>query len=687
MKRNVTLAALVAAGLCLLSMGSVEAVPTATFELGTFKEMNAGTPQGTLVSDRGEIVVGPDKLKLKAPKAVMFWSRALGSDGRLYLGGGQPGKVYVVEGKKVRAVADLGAILVSALTAGPGGTLVAATLPDARLISINPRSGKWKELARLPAQHVWDLLYDKKAGRIYAATGSPGKIYVVPAAGGKPRQHFDPKEEHLLSLALMADSSLLTCGVKSGILYRVRKNGGASAVHDFDANELKRVVVAPDGTIYVAVNKFPARTAGLPRYDRKQKGEGGTKVDLKAKKGQKKAKVRAAELRPGAKSGKGALYRISAKGRLSRLHALTDGYFTDLALDEKGVLWAADGARGRIFRVEKERVSMAFDVEERQVLALSMVGKDKVFATGDGGSVYRVTARPRGKAAYLTKVLDAKARARWGNLRYRATASLKIYSRSGNTAKPNFTWSRWRPARARGAQLVRIESDAARYLQIKLEWSNNKGALRSLRAYYRPQNQPTTVESISFERKKKSKKPTRVIKIKWKVKNADKDAMVYRLFYREELGVTWRALNEGKGVDKTSFEWDTESVADDTYRVRVVASDEKANGPGTMQKRSLISAPLVVDNRPPDVVGLAVRHPFVSGVAKDSSSGITRIEYSLDGGEWRLLDAADGIYDSTVESFSFTLPALKKRGTHTIAVRAYDAGANIGVRRLRFVHR
>lgn len=681
------LGALAAAALTLLFVAPALAVPTASFELGTFKDLNAGTPRGTLVLDHGEVIVGPDKLKLEAPKTMMFWSRAFGSDGRLYLGGGQPGKVFVVDGQKVRAVADLGAVLVSALSPGPGGSLLAATLPDARVISLNPQSGKWKELARLPARHIWDLLYDKEAGRIVVGTGSPGKIYTLPAGGGKPSQLFDAKEEHILSLALAADSAVLACGVKSGILYRVAKNGRVTAVHDFDANELKRVVIGADGAIYVAVNQFQARTAGLPRYDREEKGEGGTKVEIKAKKGAKKEKVRAAELRPGAKSGKGAVYRISAKGELVQLHALTDGYFTDLALDEKGVLWAADGAKGRVFRVAGRRVSLAFDVKERQVLSLAFKGKEKVFGTGDSGAVYRIVPRPRGKAAYLTKVLDANTPARWGNVRYRATAALKVYSRSGNTAKPDYTWHLWRPASVRGTQLVRVESEPARYLQLKFEWQKSAGALRSVEAYYRPQNRPGRVEEISFARKEQNKKPTRTIKIKWKVDNPDKDKLVYRLFFREELGVTWRALNEGKPIEKTEYEWDTESVADDTYRVRVVASDEEANGPGTLRKHALISAPLVIDNRPPDVTGLAVRYPFVSGMAQDSATRITRIEYSLDGGEWRLLDAADGIYDSIVESFRFTLPALKKRGTHTVAVRVTDDGANIGVRRLRFVYR
>jgi len=94
---------------------------------------------------------------------------------------------------------------------------------------------------------------------------------------------------------------------------------------------------------------------------------------------------------------------------------------------------------------------------------------------------------------------------------------------------------------------------------------------------------------------------------------------------------------------------------------------------------------VLVDNRKPDVVGLTVRYPWATGIARDATSTVDGIEYAIDGGPWRLISVVDGIYDSTAEAFRIALPADLARGGHTLAVRARDAGGNLGVRQVRFV--
>ena len=125
-------------------------------------------------------------------------------------------------------------------------------------------------------------------------------------------------------------------------------------MHDFDASELRDVVVGADGTLWLAVNKFERRTSGLPRFDRAEEGEEGTSIKStsSAKAAQKaKPKVRPQELRPGARSGKGALFAIDPSGRVDEVLTLDSGYFTRLELDAEGVLWAGDGAHGKVYLV------------------------------------------------------------------------------------------------------------------------------------------------------------------------------------------------------------------------------------------------------------------------------------------------------------------------------------------------
>lgn len=663
----------------------LEAVSTATFKVSTFEEMDKGEPQGAFVSSEGQIVPGRGATRLKSTATMVFTS-VRAADGTVYLGTGDQAQLLAAKGDAVRSVADLKAVLITSLAIGPGGSVLAATMPDAKVVRVDPATGKWTQLAKLPTSHIWALLYDKKTRRVFVATGSPGKIFTIPEAGGTPVEYYDPDEKHLLCLARGPGGSLLAGSSDKAILYQVTAKGKARAVHDFDATELRDVVVGADGAIFVVANKFKLKTSGLPRFDQAKEGEDGTPVKAsKEKSASKHNKVRPQELRPGAKEGKGAVYRLDVEGNAEQLLDLPKGYFTDLELDADGVLWAGDGTKGKVYMIMPDRsVLTAFDLAERQVLALAVAGKEQYMGTGDAGAVYRVKPGLDPKAAYLSEVFDGKYSSRWGNLEYRARGNLRVDSRSGNTAKPDKTWSGWKASGAAVGNTRRINSPAGRYLQLR--FTLGAGArLSSFNAFYRPANQRARVTEIEVERegskdKDKAKKPrSPKLKITWKVDNPDNDTLSYRVYAREEMGLTWRLISGHDALEKAELEWDTEPVADGYYRIRVDASDEPANGPESTLVGKKISARLLVDNRKPDVLGLTARFPWVSGTARDGLSPIGRVEYSIDGGPWRLVDAADGIYDSLVENFRFQLPLRLPQGTHLIAVRAVDGADNMGV--------
>ena len=71
-----------------------------------------------------------------------------------------------------------------------------------------------------------------------------------------------------------------------------------------------------------------------------------------------------------------------------------------------------------------------------------------------------------------------------------------------------------------------------------------------------------------------------------------------------------------------------------------------------------------------------MKYPYVSGRARDDQSPLVAMEYSIDGGDWQILSAADGICDDLVESFTIKLPAARARA-------ARGRGARLGQRRQR----
>jgi hypothetical protein len=680
-------------GLC---PGQAIAVPSSRIDVAGFDALDEGKPDGTHVNTAGEVTAGMGAERIKGVDAPIVWSRARASDGTLFFGTGDKGKILALKGNRLRQVAQLDTVLVTALAVLPNGDLIAALMPGAeakkqsKIVRVDPSSGKVRAFATLPTAHVWAMLYDAGEKKLYVATGGPGRIYQLSPSGGSPRVFFDPGEEHLLCLARDRLGNILAGSHTKAILYRIDRRGRGAAVHDFDGTEIRDLVITAEGSIVVAVNQFPPKTSGLPRYDRAQVGSSGTAIG----KGKvKPKKVEATELRPGAKAGKGALFRIGVNGRLDELLALASGYFTALELDPSGVVWAGEGTKGRVYLVQKNRsVATAFDFPERQVLVLAVRGAQRYVGTGDAGAIYQITPRPKSGPAYVSKTFDAKFVATWGAIVPRATGDLRVLTRTGNTAKPDRTWSGWSLTLPKGSDRQLSRSPKGRYLQAKFLWSPPfTAALRSFSVYYRPSNQPARVTEIATSAKPSAKTTTPVpphqISLTWKVINPDNDQLLYRLYYREETGATWRPLTrEDEPLNKPTYVWNTESFADDTYRVKIVVSDETDNAVRYTLKREKISPPILVDNRKPEIVGITIRHPRITGFARDGYSAIESIAYSLDGGPWRLISPVDEVYDNPTEGFSFDLPQALSRGSHTIAIRARDAAGNLGVAHKRFTH-
>jgi len=122
-------------------------------------------------------------------------------------------------------------------------------------------------------------------------------------------------------------------------------------------------------------------------------------------------------------------------------------------------------------------------------------------------------------------------------------------------------------------------------------------------------------------------------------------------------------------------------VPDGYYRVRVDVSDELENpGPASI-RGSTESEPFLLDNQPPRVDGLRFDNGKLTGVARDDLGPISKLEYALDGHEWKPMNPKDDLFDTAEEAFELTLEHLEA-GSHVVAVRAKDARNNLGTAEL-----
>ena len=694
-------AALVLAALCLPGLRAW-AGTTARWTVDGYEQFDDGETDSAIISSTGEVRPGWQTHHVDLDEVGGTWAAVRARGGTLYLGTDDDGAVYSVSGGKAKKLTSIqGAVAIVSLALGNDGALYAGTMPAGQIWRIDPTSGKSRKLAELKgAETVWSLAVDKAHGDLYAGTGPDGKLYRVNPRTGAARMVFATQDKRILSMVATDDGAIWFGTSDNALLFRYdpRKNS-TRAMADFAGNEITALAEAK-GTVIAAANelKEPSTTGVKTAAAVKAaagKDEGGEKAKSEGKKpGTDKEKSGTEPTRKGKRKGKGALYRVHGDGQLEQLHALTETYFTAIAVNDRGQIFAGAGDKGRIYLVDvDDSVSTAFDVNQRQISQMWVApGGALGFVTGDGTSLYTTTGRA-GKATYTSKVFDAKAPAHFGGLVWRSGGKVAIETRTGNTEEPGPGWSGWqKPAGLHraggGAERGRVVSPPGRYVQYRAHLASDDAVLRATSLYYLPQNRPTRLTEVTVEgqswNKHKSLEATPgvhspVIKVKWKVDNDDGDETLYKLAVRREGDVRWRRVATGsKPLTGTSFDWNTETYPDGFYRLRVTASDGRANGGERALETHMISGVFPVDNQKPRIGDVNVRYPAASARAVDALSALTEMSYSIDDGPWHLGAPADGLFDDTTEMLKIRLPDDLDSGAHTLAIRVADEAGNIG---------
>lgn len=713
--------------------------PGRAVRVTSYQELAEGQDNGVLITSQGEVRPGLGTTRLNLPAATDDSVRAMvaAADGTVYIGtGGETAAVHIYKQGQLRKHASLAAgtwVTALCLLDGQPGHVLAATAQDGRIFDLGPdgRSQLW---AQVEADHVWGLLRD--GGVTYIATG-PGRLWAIAdrdagpgraeGSKAKARKILDTGAKQFLALARGDDGALYVGTADDAVLYRIEppregREPAARAVHDFAGNEV-RAIVARAGSLYVAVNDMQRGDTGS-RGVKLVTPPAGSAPGVKPT--PPSTPTPPASSSPVEKKGKGALFRIDEAGRVEQLHAVVDGFYNALHLDAAGNLYAAasaPGGRGRVYEVKPDRTVLTLlELKESDVLALSLPlgGGERLVGTGNSAAVYKLAEGPPKDASYQSRVFDAQAIAQWGALRYLGQGELRVETRSGNLSKPDATWSPWQPLRSpaplpsTGEQLGKISSPAGRYLQARFLFADH-AVLSDFTVHYQPLNQRARVTEILIGedpsgRIARGVRPASLlrprsplIKLRWKVENPDDDELSHRVYIRPATGraptappaspaaaaspaqseAGWLRISGTEPLTRLELDWNTDTVGDGLYELRVVTSDERSNPPELVQTSELVSAPFIIDNRRPELRELRwnAATSTLSGQAVDAVSPISELSYAIDGGDFFPIAARDGVLDEASEEFQVRPPRISS-GSHLVLVRASDAADNVATMQL-----
>ena len=746
--RSIVFPSLIAALMAMGTQPVTQASPVKSVRVTSYQDFAEGQAQGVLIGSRGDLRPGFSSNRMPLPSVAEDSVRALAvtADGNVYLGcGGEKPTILVRRsGAGVAKLATLpAATWVTALVPLSDGSLLASTAQDGRLFRVGS-DGKVDLVAQLDAEHVWGLSRDAQRGLTYVAT-APGRLWAIEdrdltalpiaEAGSarsftRARKLFESDARQFLALHRSTDGALYVGTADDAVLYRVDPQGGGQAIHDFAGNEV-RAIAQHQGVLYVAVNDMQrGDTAARSTPTKIVPAAAGTAPGVKA--APPAGSTPPSTSSPTEKKGKGAVYRIDSSGRIEQLHAIVDGFFNALTVDDHGNVFAAasnPGGRGRLYWIAPDRtIFQALEVKEADALTVAVAptaaGQPRglLLGTGNAGAFYALRETPPADASYQSKVFAAPAPSRWGRLRYLAEGRVRVETRSGNMAKPDASWTAWQPLAdvaaqaSTGEQVGRIVSSAARYLQVKAALTE-KSVLADFSFFHQPINQRPRITEVTIGedgsgrvargvRPSSPQRPrTSVVKIRWKTENPDEDDLNFRVFLRPasakggaspspaatalaasspaievdpQADAGWLRLGGSDPLTRNDLDWNTEGVPDGLYELKIVVSDERSNAPELALTHEYITPPFAIDNRRPEIRDLAwnAATRMLSGRASDATSPLAEISLSVDGGELFPIAVRDGVLDDLSEEFSVRPPRLSA-GQHTLLVRVSDGADNV----------
>jgi WD40 repeat protein len=690
-----------------------------------------GEVQDVSVDSEGRVRLSPASRLLNDPEVPQIWCLATDGKGRIFAGTGNDGKVFRIDAGRGQPLFDSAELEVHALAWGPDGRLYVGTSPDGKVYAVD-EAGTPETFYDPADKYIWSLAFDR-SGNLFVATGSEGRIHRVDRKGAA-QVVFTSPETHLLSLALDGKGNLYAGSSPGGVVYRIDPALKVFVVHDSTYREAKALDAGPDGSVYVAAvdgkdkeesARPPATT--LPAIAPVPGGEVTVTESFSAIPpipGAVPGATRTVEApRPG--TAKGAVLRILPSGEVDTLWSTSEETPHALVHTPEGVL-VGTGDKGKLFLVRDDRTwSMLKAFASEQVTALAKrPGEGALAASSNPGKVFALESAPALTGTFTSKVKDAETVSSWGRVSWDAVlpagTALEVQTRSGNTGSPDSTWSDWSPPyQRREGDLV--TSERARFIQVRATLEGKERAspqLDGVSVAYLQRNLRPQVTSISvhapgevFQKPISISGELEILGLEggpaegrapaavrpamppptsysrklfqkgiqtftWKAEDANGDTLGYDVHYRAVGETRFRTLR--KGLTEAVLAWDTSTVPNGRYVIRVTATDAPSNPGPLALSTDKESLPFDVDNTPPLLGGeLLQKSPArVRVTARDDASLIRKAEYAVDGGRWEEIHPTDGINDSLEEVYEFQ-PVRSDPGPHVVVVRVTDQLGNV----------
>jgi len=392
-----------------------------------------------------------------------------------------------------------------------------------------------------------------------------------------------------------------------------------------------------------------------------------------------------------------AIYRISREGFVSEIwreptmvidlliepptnenkEGNLDGKSTESALI------AATGPGGKIVRIlpRSEETSTIADPDVEYITALARDTAGVIYVgTGTSAGLYRLQNTVVETGSFVGPVLDAGQISTIGRFGVEGAlppgSSIKLSARVGNVKDVDSdAWSDWTPD-VDARRSLDLKLPAARFVQYRLTLTSAKDVspvVDQITIAYQAPNLPPRISSVqAVPATGEAGKPTDVVNVTWEAVDPNDDEVRATVLARLLPSGPW--LPVITDFKETTYAWDTRSVTEGRYEVRVELSDDLANAIGTGRRSTRVSDPVVIDRTGPVIGDIKQTKPAAEkpaadkvGVEKagdyvvklrvaDLLGTVQSLEWSINGSaDWQTALPDDTLADSPDETYTLRL--------------------------------
>lgn len=445
---------------------------------------------------------------------------------------------------------------------------------------------------------------------------------------------------------------------------------------------------------------------------------------------------------PSISTGRGAeVVKISPDGSPQFLWTSRESLVFSVAISPQGKVLLGTGDDGNLIELEGDDVySRVAKTASAQITSVVAGTDGRVFvATANPGKIFVAGPGYQSDGNFQSNVFDAKIFSHWGRLAWYGQndpgdRKVEFYVRTGNTSTPDDTWSAWAgPYSTPSGDSVK--APASRFAQWKAVFLDMKDGIAPEISWvslaYQPKNVAPVIDDVvvqspgtrvsgfaqsigpssptnaqlRYPRTENSgaiqpaseSSPMRVEvppqgvvqkgyqSVLWSAHDDNDDDLIFSIYYRGEGEKNWRLLKDK--IAQHFYSWDSTSMPDGAYYLRIVASDSPSNPPDQALQTERESDRWEIDNTPPKIenlrAGQGAPATMVSFDAISASGPIAHAQYSVDAGDWQVVFPAGLLSDAPKESYSIGLSNLSP-GEHTLAVQVSDRYDNTASGKVTF---